>query len=280
VLGPLQSVSHRTEISAYGTVVELGEITDLRNTLANANAQLAKANAALAVAHPDFERVKGLFDANQNVSQKSVQAAEGAWRTEESNVQAAQAAVDAAQATAQQRWGNVVAGWVSRGGADLERLRQQNEFLVQVTLSPSQSAMTVPPEGSVQSPAGRLLAAKLVSPTPRTDPKIQGRSFFYLAPAETADLLPGMNIVMLLPIGEPVPGVVVPSSSVVWLQGKPWVYAQPKPDHFVRREISTDQPVKDGWVQPADFAKDEQVVVQGPQVLLSEEFRAQITVGD
>lgn len=118
VLSPLQSVSHRTEISAYGTVVELGEITDLRNTLANANAQLAKANAALAVARPDFERVKGLFDANQNVSQKSVQAAEGAWHAEESNVQAAQAAVEAAQATAQERWGSVVAGWVSRGGAD------------------------------------------------------------------------------------------------------------------------------------------------------------------
>jgi hypothetical protein len=280
VLAPLQTLTHRAEISAYGTLVDPGELTDLRSALANAHAQLAKAGAALTVARQDYERVKGLFDTNQNVSQKTLQAAAGTLRTEESNVQAAQAADDAARATAQQRWGAVVADWLSRGGAEFDRLRQQEDLLVRVTLSPSQGAVAAPPTGSVQTAGGGLVAAKLVSQVSRADPKIQGRGFFYRVSGDGAGLLPGMNVVMLLPVGEPAPGVLVPASAVVWLQGKPWAYLQVKPDRFARREVSGDQPVKDGWVQPMDFSSGEPVVIHGAQVLLSEEFRAQISVAD
>jgi hypothetical protein len=279
VLAPLQSISHRAEISAYGTVIDLGELTDLRNTLATAAAQLAKANAALAVAREEYERTKALFDANQNVSEKTVQAAESALQTGESDVQAGHAALDAASATAQQHWGVVVADWLSQGGAEYERLRRQDDLLVQVTLAPSQ-ATSAPSEALVQPAGGKLVAARLVSPATRTDPKFQGRSFFYLVAAEGTELLPGMDVTMLLPVGEPAPGVVVPASAIVWLQGKPWAYVQVQPNQFARREISTDQPVTDGWVEAADFSKGEAVVVTGSQILLSEEFRAQISAGD
>lgn len=280
VLAPLQNLSHRAEITAHGTVVELGELTDLRNALAAANAQFAKANAAFTVARQEHERMKGLFEANQNVSEKTVQAAEGALRIEEANLQAAQAALEAARSTAQQRWGRVVADWLAQGGPEIERLRRQDDLLVQVTLAPSQSAMVAPPQASVQMADGQLVAAKLVSSAPRTDPKLQGRSFFYLVATEGAGLLPGMNVVMLLAVGEPAPSVLVPASSAVWFQGKPWIYVQIKPDRFARREISTAQPVKEGWVQPADFSHNEPIVAHGAQLLLSEEFRAQISISN
>jgi len=72
----------------------------------------------------------------------------------------------------------------------------------------------------------------------------------------------------------------VPASAIVWLQGKPWAYVQVQPNQFARREISTDQPVADGWVEAADFSKGEPVVVTGSQLLLSEEFREEISAGD
>ncbi len=279
-LAPLQTIEHRPQISAYGVVVDLGELTDLRNTIANAGAQLAKAAAARDVARKEYERAKGLFDANQNVAEKTVQSTEGAWHTEEANVLAAQAALDAARATAQQRWGRIIAGWLAAGGAEFDRLRRQDELLVQVTLAPSQAGIAAPAEASVLPAGGKLITAKLVSPASRTDPKIQGRSFFYLLPAAGTNLLPGMNVVTLLSTGEPEPGVLVPGSAVVWLQGKAWAYAQVQPDKFARRAVSTEQPARDGWVQPKEFSKGEPFVIRGPQVLLSEEFRAQISVGD
>lgn len=280
VLAPLRALAHRAEITAHGTVVELGELTDLRNTLAAANAQLARANAAFMVARQEFARVKSLFDANQNVSEKTVQTAEGALRTEEANVQAAQAALDAVHATAQQRWGTVVADWLAQGGPEIVRLRRQDDLLVQVTLAPSQGATVAPPQASVQTTDGQLVSAKLISPASRTDPKIQGRSFFYLVAADGAGLLPGMNVVMRLPVGEPAASVLVPASSIVWLQGRPWIYVQVKPDRFARREISTAQPVKEGWVEPAGFSHGEPIVIHGAELLLSEEFRAQISISN
>lgn len=280
VLAPLATLRHRAEIPAYGTVVEPGGLTDLRHVLASAGAQLAKADAALTVARQEFDRVQGLFTANQNVSEKTVQAAAAALRSGEADGQAAQAALAAARATAQQQWGGVIADWLVQGGPEIERLRRQDDLLVQVTLAPSQSVTIAPPQASVQRADGQLVAAKLVSAAPRTDPRIQGRSFFYRVVADGAGLLPGMNVVLLLPVGEPAPGVLVPASAVVWLQGKPWIYAAAKPDRFVRREVSTAQPVAEGWVQPAGFSHGEPIVTHGAQLLLSEEFRAQISLGN
>src|SRR5205823_5706178 len=53
----------------------------------------------------------------------------------------------------------------------------------------------------------------------------------------------------------------VPSSAVVWYQGKTWVYvAQSDHQTFVRKEA-------------AGHFKDEKIVVQGAQILLSEESK-------
>ena len=279
-LAPLETIGHRHEIAAYGAVVDLQELTDLRNALETAKAQLNKSHAAREVASKEYERVKTLYEKNQNVSQKVVQAAEGTLQAEEANVQSAQAVLHAAQATASQHWGRVIADWLAQAAPEFEQLRSQTNLLVQVTLAPGQGGVTAPPTASVQTSEGQLIPARFISLAPRTDAKIQGKSFFYVIEAAGANLLPGMNVTALLPVGEPAQGVIVPASAVVWLQGKAWAYAELKPDEFVRREVSTEQPLSSGWFQTQGFSVGQQFVVKGPQVLLSEEFRAQISVGE
>lgn len=279
-LAALSVVSHREEIRAYGTVADPGELTDLRNTFAKAQAEEKKAQASLQVARQEYERLKGLFQTNRNVAEKSVQSAEGEMHVEVANVQAARAGVEAAQASARQRWGTVVASWLTDGGDEFQRLVRQEDLLVQVTPPPSQDAVKAPANASVEMSGPAVLPASFVSVASRTDPKIQGLSFFYLVAAEAGKLLPGMNVVMLLPVGDSIPSALVPRSAVVWLQGKPWVYSETQPDRFVRREVSTAQPTPTGWAQPAAFSRDKKIVVKGAQALLSEEFRAQISVGD
>jgi hypothetical protein len=44
--------------------------------------------------------------------------------------------------------------------------------------------------------------------------------------------------------------------------------------------VETATPVSGGWVASAPFAVGDSVVIQGAQELLSEEFRARVTVGD
>lgn len=280
-LATLTALSDRPQVRAYGTVLDLGGLTDLRNTLATANAQLSKARAALEVAQKDYARIKSLYDKNENVSQKVLQAAEGTLRAEESNTQAARAAVSAAQATALQQWGRVIATWLMQDAPQLERLRLQKDLLVQVTLPAGQTLTDIAPEATVQVAEGPLVGAQFISVALRTDRSIQGQSLFYrVVSANNASLLPGMNVVAFLPVGSAVSGVLVPSSAAVWFQGKPWIYVQIQPDQFARREVSTDQPASGGWFQSHGFPAGQQFVATGAQVLLSEEFRAQISVGE
>ena len=83
-----------------------------------------------------------------------------------------------------------------------------------------------------------------------------------------------------LPIGPTVQGVMIPAAAVVWWQGKAWVYVQTDPNHFVRRELSTETPVPEGWFVGTGLAAGDSIVVRGAQLLLSEEFRAQIQVSE
>jgi len=88
------------------------------------------------------------------------------------------------------------------------------------------------------------------------------------------------------------PGVVVPESAIVWLDGQAWLYLQRPPsalpaepeggdtsesaDRFVRRRVPMDEPVAGGWRGTEGFSPGDAVVVTGAQVLLSEEFRSEI----
>jgi hypothetical protein len=105
-------------------------------------------------------------------------------------------------------------------------------------------------------------------------------SFFYVASAPTPGLLPGMNVLAYMPVGPQVAGVTVPAPSIVWWQGKAWVYVKKGPDHFVRHAVPTEHPVKDGWFVVNGFSAEDRLVVRGAQLLLSEEFRSQIQVGE
>ncbi len=76
------------------------------------------------------------------------------------------------------------------------------------------------------------------------------------------------------------PGVVVPESAVVWLDGRAWAYLQKGRERFIRQEVATNHPVGKGWFVTKNFQAGDYVVVQGAQLLLSEEFRAQIQIED
>jgi hypothetical protein len=131
--------------------------------------------------------------------------------------------------------------------------------------------------------SSRRAEVRYISPATRTDPKIQGFSYFYAAPASSG-MLPGMNVRAYLASGQPVDGYVIPSSAVIWWSGHAWVYVRVEEDSFTRREIPTDMSAgRDGggFVVPvrAFPGPQPQIVATSAQLLLSEEFRAQIQVG-
>lgn len=275
----LQQVSQQQHIRAYGSVVVIQGLSDIANSYQSARAQMQKALAGLDGARQEYERLKGLHRDDRNISDKVLQAAEVAWRGAEADTQTARVAMKAASDNLRTRWGAAIAKWVTSDNAQpLERLLAQRDVLIQVTVPGDAPAIAAPREAMVQLPDGKSAASRLVSAAPRIDAAIQGLSFYYLAPA--AGLVPGMNVVVWLPAGPSADGVVIPNSAVVWWQGKPWAYFQKDATRFARRPVPTDHPVENGWFIPSPNGAEQRVVTSGAQMLFSEEFRAQVKVGD
>lgn len=272
----LESAHGPIEDQAYATVLAAQDLGDARSNYARSKAQLDQALARQALARKDHERLKVLHDDDRNVSDKALQLGAAALASEEANVRAAQVVLQDQAAGVAQRYGAQVARWLTSDAPPLQRLVRQQDVLIQVALAPG--AGSAPKKIRVQTGDQGAREATLLGRSPRVDPRVQGAAYLYVAAGDA--LVPGMNVQAALPRAEAAHGVVVPQSALVWWQGRPWAYVQRSPGQFVRVEVPTGMPVAAGFVAQAGFKPAEPVVTRGAQLLLSEEFRAQIQVGD
>jgi hypothetical protein len=273
----LSKAPHQAQVQAYGMVIDLQQLTDLSNSYANAKAQLGTVQAKLNASRAEYERSQKLYENRQLISAAQLQSAEAAFRVDEANLTAAQSLVQTLAATAQQTWGAVLGRAVVDNAPMLSGLVERRDILIQVTLAPGESVSQPPLTARIQSDSGPRTNAQFVSLAPKTDPRIQGVSFLYIAPAQSG-LLPGMNILAFLSSGSMVDGTNVPASTIVWWQGRAWIYVRTGPETFARREIATDTPAPTSGYVVKGLPDNAEVVTQGAQMLLSEEFRSQVQV--
>ena len=278
VVQPQANAVHRDELQALGTVLSIQELSALRTGYVAARAQAEATAAAAQASAAEYHRLRILHDEEQDVSTKALQAGEATARADQAAAQAAQAALAAAQQNSIQQWGNELTSAAAANSPLYVRLTTQQEVLVQVVL-PSDANLAEPPtQVRLQVRKNTFANARLISSAVRTDPRLQGASFLYVAPAP--GLLPGTSLTVILPVSSERQGALIPASAIVWWQGQPWVYTQHDREHFIRRQLPTDQSTDGGWFVPSGFAGGEPVVVSGAQLLFSEELRAQGPAGE
>ena len=87
-----------------------------------------------------------------------------------------------------------------------------------------------------------------------------------------------MNLAAFAPGGSRQTGVFLPREAVLWWQGKSWVYIETETGSFMRKEVSLDTPLSNGWLIQQGLTPGNHVVTTGAQQLLSQEFRSQTQV--
>ena len=277
---PLREVSRRTELRATAVLLPAEDLAAIHSACVVARAKLRRDQVGLNLARTQAERVKKLYDQNQNMSLQAMQDSEAAYRATQAQVAADQQELTLQLDTARQRWGPVVAGWMETNSSPLlTAVLRQRAFLAQVIFPPGEVA-SPPARLSLTSPDNHLLPARLLSALPQVNSQIQGLGFLYFVSGRPG-MASGMNLLMLVPVGHPLRGSVVPETAVVWWQGKAWAYEQISDTTFVRREVPADNPVSGGYFVPGGvFAPQTKLVTAGGQELLSEEFRSHIQQED
>jgi hypothetical protein len=266
-------------ILGFATVLDPGPLNELSSQYLDAQRQIQTADAKLAASQAAFERANVLYKDQQNVSTAQLQSAQSSFDVDRTALAAAQSRLNAVSGTAREAWGNVLGKSLIDHTPQFSDLIARRDYLLKVTLPPG-VILTSPPETASATLNGDTkLQLTYVSLATAANPKLQGIAYFYTAPAQDG-LLPGLNLEVSLAAKSAARGWVVPNSAVVWLEGQAWIYIRTDPKTFIRRQIAPNRPAENDGYIVTGLPAGAEVAVHGAQMLLSEEFRAQVPVED
>ena len=270
----LAAVSVRTESLAYGRVVDIRPLLELRSRFRSAQSELAIAEAVLRVAQKNHDRLETLHRESIIATRDLIQA-ESQLAADQARHAAAARHIQEVREEALQSWGEHLFKRVVEAESPLlQSLLDHSRVLVLVALPANQSlptkthAVTIAPSGEPD----KSRSAQLLAPAPKTEESTQGETWFF--EADSVGLRTGMRLDAHIPrAGQAATGVLIPLSAIVWHEGQAWVFVKTGGDTFMRRPVGSHREQGDHWFVGTGFVAGEEAVTVGGQMLLSEEQR-------
>jgi multidrug efflux pump subunit AcrA (membrane-fusion protein) len=274
------------------------EMADMQSRLMDALADIEEVQADLDAARASFENKSRLNTEGGLVSDRSLEEAQARYKSAEARLAAArkkenlyeslvkgQGQVSTLFPVLAPQSGEVVEvsarpGEVVDAGQLLLRTVRTDALIVRVSLfvgdfveAPLTSAQVAIPgmESSV-------LVGEPVGSGAESSAMTGGQVLLYRVhvPEEVA-VRPGTAVqAHIATSGTAINGVLVPRSCLLRHAGLTWVYVQTGDDRFERRDCVLHTPLGEGWFVSKGVAPGEKVVVEGAQMLLSEELKSQI----
>lgn len=278
VVTPILPGVHREARGFYGVVLEPGVFRSLRDDYTSAVNRAESERRAVDSARTACERAKALRASRGQGGEGELKASEGRLRSAEASARVADGRLMAFERAARAQWGDGMVGRFCEDPRRLDRLIDGKDKIVQVTIPASEATSPAREPARIRPLDGDSIAAELISTAPRAESEGGGMHCFYVAPAESNGIVPGMMLLVDMPAGPEMHGVAIPASAVVWYEGKKWAYVQIDAEHIVRREVRRGMPVGEGWFVTDGFSSGEPIVTSGAQLLLSEEFLAQYQI--
>lgn len=255
-----QTVQMAPELKAFGQVVD-------PSPLAQIMIDGASARAGLDASTKEYQRLKGLYEHDQNISTKVLETAEAAMKRDKILAEAAQTRLVLA---------------LGKGAASqpdlpafVDSLLNFKSGLIRFDLPLGQALPAPPIDGRLALALSEEVSvpASYLGPAATADPQTQGQGFLFWLKTNPPPAGAAMVGWLKLP-GEAKTGVLVPRAALLRHEGEHFVYVQNTDEIFERKEVELARPAEKGWLLHEGLTGQEKVVVAGAQLLLSEELKA------
>ena len=266
----LSAAEASIEAVAWGVVLPSSGLTEARMKLDQAQQEIVQAGLLVDRAQQEFDRLSLLWREGANIAKKAVDQAQHDLDEAQQKRKAARSARDTLKDVIRAEWGNdlVLALEDAKGGALSSVLTGESRLLLIAEGRFNEATVALAEQPEIKMSARRLGVA------PQAELGTGKATWFWLAPAK--QLRTGQRV-RLIPAGLKHSGKArIPESAVVWQAGQSWIFVQIDEDDFQRRAVQLGAPVVGGWQLESALASDSLVVIQGAQLLLSEESRTQI----
>jgi len=276
----LKSGKHQSSVNSYGSVVSIDSLIDLRSRYLAAKSDIEVLRTALSYNKNEFMRLQTLNQDDKNISDKVVATARSNIKADEAKIAAAESSAKSIADSMRQMWGETLTQHATslEKSELLQNLISNQEVLIQITL-PFDAAEPVQNSDIMVAPTaapGQSIRAAYLSRAPASSATIQGKTYYYHA--KTRELRAGMQVNAVSATSSKInDGVIIPNSAIIWYAGKSWVYKKTADEKFSRIPVMTDVEIGNGWFYQGNLKPGDQVVTSGAQLLLSEEFKSQIT---
>jgi multidrug efflux pump subunit AcrA (membrane-fusion protein) len=272
----LKPATYHAEFTAYGKVLNIQPLAELRHRYLTALTEHAAAQAKFKQAELATARQQTLYE--QGVSAKrNLEDHQAQWQVDKAQLQAARFQDQIIKQEAELAWGKTLSDWIFADIHNkLQALLSGQKKLLQITLPANQQLADGLTHIMIASAGNRSKAqvAELIATAPQTDNSSQGNSYFFSTAAKNLSI--GMAITAW--ISDPnsqLSGVMIPKSALLWSLDQALVYVKNK-DTFNRRAINHYTLTNDGYFVSEGLKPDEELVITGGQQLLSEQMRGQI----
>jgi len=268
------------ETKATARVIDITPMLSLRSNYLNVQSEKKVLAVAEHAAAQEMARLKTLATATKSVASKNLVYAESSWREAKAKLDGVDYQLQALREQARHQWGQEIASWLlTKESSQWQRLLTRSDSLLLVTLPVEQRLPEYVKQVRLShtSLQDSSISAVLISEAAQTDSLIQGETYFF----KVADmsLRIGMRVdVWFHQQQQPLSGVFVPEQAIVWSSGQAWVYIELEEGLYQRRSLQSAVAADKGmFVIDSDALKaSDKLVINGAQMLLSEEFRWQI----
>lgn len=278
---PLEAAQQQPEFTAYGTVLSLEPLLQLRQQYLAARAQQDGAKAKYTEAHLNLSRTQNLHH-QDIVSTRRLQEQQAQWQSEKANFDASGYRQQSILAAGRLEWGETLTDWfILTQGKAAEPFLNRGAQLLQISLpansrlAPGIRTIDIDEHGQRDT----ALKAALISAAPQIDPVSQGERYFFKTEGRRIPF--GAHITAWVAAdARQTPGVVVPESALIRHMGQAFVFIKTGDDRFSRRALSRYTPGSHGYFATGSLQAGEEIVTIGAQTLLSQQLKALIPSED